>query len=399
MSILSDNEAKYNRYKTADIEDDDPDDEEITEEDIKKMLEEIKDEYEAEAKREKENQSLEIRKQIGAWLERVSFIEFRDAICESVKGQEGVEYILLSVYYYFTALKTGTRHNNHVLVAAPSGCGKSATYLALREYFKKEIPALVVNRIDVANITEAGYRGDDPSSILRPLFDKLPDQNGEGILFLDEFDKKMVPSTSSRGENTNLAVQGQFLSMLEGSRISEEKNPTRVIDSANTLFIAMGSFDSVRKKRKSKSEGSQKCIGFCQKEGETYDHFQEITRDDILEMGSTYELMGRFPILVNYHPLSENTIQEIIDDQKDKIASLLSTTILLDSSFKRELLAECNSPYGCRNLYNRIYTLSLKACRDILMKGMKTYELEIILKSGGEYHIQKKKTLREQRNI
>ena len=375
------------RTEAGDTEDEES---EITEEDIKKMLKEIKEEYEREKQMEKNNRSLGIRGQIAEWLKRVSYPEFQNAICETVMGQEGVEYILMSIYYYLSALASGKRHHNHVLVAAPSGCGKSATYLAVRDYFSKEIPSLVVQRTDVSNITETSYRGDDPVTILSPLFERVPNENGEGILFLDEFDKKMVPSTTSRGENTNLAVQGQLLTMLEGCCYHEPNNTEKTVDTANTLFIAMGSFDEVRRKRRIKADDSKISIGFNHSDEEAYDHFEEITKEDILKLGSTYELMGRFPMVINFHPLTKEVVKEIIQAECRKIESLLDTNIKLDPSFLKELEKEMNGPLGCRVFYNRIYVLSGKACHDILLKGYRPEESEILLKSDGKYVFRKK---------
>ena len=73
---------------------------------------------------------MNLRSHIKVWLKKTSFKEFRDAICTEVKGQEGVEDILFCVYNYMQCLASNRRHNNHVMVAAPSGCGKSATYQA-----------------------------------------------------------------------------------------------------------------------------------------------------------------------------------------------------------------------------------------------------------------------------
>ena len=58
---------------------------------------------------------------------------------------------------------------NNMILAAPSGSGKTETYRAFKDYFKKRIPALRLTISDVSNLTATGYRGAEPSSIVEPF--------------------------------------------------------------------------------------------------------------------------------------------------------------------------------------------------------------------------------------
>ena len=341
---------------------------------------------------EEEYVQMNIRRRIGLWLEKVSFKTFRDIICDEVKGQEGVEDILFCVYNYLQCLAKRRRHNNHVMVAAPSGCGKSATYQALRRYFAVEIPELTVSRCDLSNITETGYKGMDPSFMLSDLFIKVPLQDGEGIVFLDEFDKKMIPSYGSSGSDNNLAVQHQILTIIEGSKVpSNDKSNPKFVNTENTLFIAMGSFDIIRKERKEKSVEEGKTIGFHTTETEGYNHFKEITRDDILKLGSTNELMGRFPVLVNFHPLEKKVVDEIINVQIKRVGENFGTTLEIDKSLREELRRDANGPFGCREFYNKIFTVAMAGQKKMLLDGMDCTDgsYRIVLSSGKKFKLVK----------
>ena len=350
--------------------------------------EEYEEEYEYES--EDEYTVVNLRSHIKVWLKKTSFKAFRDAICTEVKGQEGVEDILFCVYNYMQCLASNRRHNNHVMVAAPSGCGKSATYQALHRYFAKEIPEFAVSRCDLSNITETGYKGMDPSFALSALFENLPFQDGEGIVFLDEFDKKMIPSFGSNGADNNLAVQNQILTIIEGSRVpNSDKSNTKYVNTENTLFIAMGSFDCIRKQRKEKSVQESKTIGFRDTSTEGYNHFREITREDILKIGTTNELMGRFPVLVNFHPLEKKVVDEIIDVQVERVGENFGTKLEVDKSFREELHKDANGPFGCREFYNKIFSTAMAGQKKMLLEGLDcgNDSYRIVLSAGKKFRL------------
>ena len=325
------------------------------------------------------------------WLKETSFKEFRDAICEEVRGQEEVEDVLLCIHNYLECIVNKRKHNNHTLIAAPSGCGKSATFHAVRKYFARKIPTLIIHRCDISNITETGYRGSDPASIIEPLF-KSEKRDGIGIIFMDEFDKKLIPSMDSNGIDNNLAVQNQILTMVEGCDVYGTGKGTpsgQCVNTEKTLFIGMGSFDSIRKSRKEKSEQEKKTIGFGSEEKGAYSHFQPITREDILRIGSTNELMGRFPVLINFHPLPDKIILEVINIQKDKVAENFGVDIVISKELQEEMLKEANGPFGCREFYNTIFTTTLKGQKYLMLHDKKPKDYRIILKPDNQYSIKR----------
>ena len=149
----------------------------------------------------------DLKLSIKEWLGRVPFTEFRNAIHKDVIGQDNLDLILANVYNYLTNVALGNPVNNNMLMAAPSGCGKTETYRSLRNYFKTEIPELTISQVVVCVITEEGIVGAGSSILVDELMEN--GTNGYGIVFMDEFDKKLIPSFAE-GANTSAAVQNQL---------------------------------------------------------------------------------------------------------------------------------------------------------------------------------------------
>ena len=129
-----------------------------------------------------------VTEEIKAWVESASYGEFEQAIGERIIGQPELSIVLASVYSYLSAKANGEKAKFDVLLAAPSGCGKTETFRALRDYFKDRIPSLPLSQVDMTQVTEEGYKGKNTNSIISVLLDHT-ETNGVGIIWLDEFDK------------------------------------------------------------------------------------------------------------------------------------------------------------------------------------------------------------------
>ena len=104
----------------------------------------------------------ELLDQIKLWVERTSFISFLRAIERVVQGQSELKLILFSVYHYLHNIaKDLPLDKLSVILAGPSGCGKTETYRAIKRYFRKEIPKLVVDLVDINQITCEGFSGNN----------------------------------------------------------------------------------------------------------------------------------------------------------------------------------------------------------------------------------------------
>lgn len=315
--------------------------------------------------------------EISEWINNVKFSDFSKEIKSRVIGQEKVDLILADVYNYLENISLGKKINNNALMAAPSGCGKTETYRALRDYFKVHIPDLPIAQIDISIITEEGITGGGTELLTMPLMDS--ELGGYGIIFMDEFDKKIIP-LFAEGSNMNAGVQSQLLTIIEGrcvEEIIEGKATGYSIDTSRTMFIGLGSFNESRETKKKESNSR---LGFCNdNQNKHTDYFEEITREDMIKMGASYEMIGRFPLIINYHALSYDAVDKIIDKITDEISDALNFKIKLTDDMRQHLHKEANGVYGCRMIDSLIRSISMEKYVDILMnnKRKKNYTVTI----------------------
>ena len=305
-------------------------------------------------------------KEVAEWVNKVSFSKFSKVIKKRVIGQENIDIILADIYNYLENISLNKKINNNALMAAPSGCGKTETYRALKDYFKIHIPDLVIAQVDVSVITEEGITGGGTELITEPLMES--DLGGYGIIFMDEFDKKLIPSFAE-GSNINAAVQNQLLTIIEGREVAEifEGNPTGyTIDTSKTMFIGLGSFNESRETKKKQSKNG---LGFNSIE-EKHDYFEDITREDMIKLGASYEMIGRFPFIINYHSLDHSAVEKIINKTVKEISESFSVKISISSKMKELLHKEANGVYGCRMIDSLIRSITMKKYVSILKDGL-----------------------------
>ena len=285
---------------------------------------------------------VETIRQARAWLKNVSFAEFKEEIEERVIGQPDLVVVLAQVRNYIEAIGYGRPINHNIIIAAPSGSGKTETYRALRTYFEEYIPLLVVSIVDISQITAAGFRGAEPYEIVRDFF-RRRDPNPYGLCFLDELDKKLLPSYSAHGNDTNAETQSNLLTIIEGSTVSDRQG--KCVDTSRIMFVGMGSFDKFRDDQT--LEANQ--IGFGAKEKEK-DPFCHITKEDMVKSGALHELIGRFPIVVNYDSLSEDNIRKVIEKIAFSISETFGCDLDIGEKYETYLLEHAASRFGCREI-------------------------------------------------
>ncbi len=309
------------------------------------------------------------KEQIQYWLDHTKFVDFLDYVTNHVMGQEQVKLIAANVYNYLFCIAEGKRHNNNIILAAPSGCGKTETFRTLKAYFAEKIPLLPVLQVDLTSITEEGFKGKNTQDLVEGLFAaKRPD--GIGIIFMDEFDKKLLPSYSSGGSNVNAAVQAQLLTLIEGREITKANNgPT--IDTNNTMFLGLGAFDMCRTSRE---ETRSHSLGFGTRDEEddlTSEelHYQDITREDMIKVGASYEFLGRFASVINYHELTRDAMERIIDMLRRRTEEAFGCSIELGPDMLEALCEKANGRYGCRMLGSLIHDTAMHGYLKMLMEG------------------------------
>lgn len=291
------------------------------------------------------------------FLKTYSFNGFYEKISKDILGQEiGLKRILALIYNYVYTLSLGEKPEccNTVMLTAPSGNGKTALFKSLKEFFKAEIPSLVCSRKDASKLVPEGYKGTVVRTVLLD-FMSCSNRSTEqmyGFLWLDEFDK--IKFNHDAGPQ----VQNQLLTYMDGYA---EKNDNTMIDTGYIFWVAAGSFNEVRKKKKHDAE---KTIGFSSRE-KHYDTFDEITREDMLQIFS-YETIGRFNLIVNFRRLTRDSISCIIAKTMEEIRNRLRIDAILSEDYINVLVKSANSEFGCRLIYSTLFETCLQAYIEIL---------------------------------
>lgn len=325
------------------------------------------------------------KKQIYDWIITDPYMEMLSYVQSRVMGQEDIVSVVTNIYTHLRRMigqtlnmRMQTRSgSNNMLLCAPSGCGKTETYRAIKDYFADRIPLLAVHIVDVSGLTPAGFRGSEPSSVVAPLVGYGSEPIA--IVFMDEFDKICTPSYTADHSDMHLEVQHNILTMVEGSRVETARG---VVDTKNILFIGAGSFDGFRKVRESNEKSE---IGFQKDENKKSDHYAPVTRENIITAGGCYELIGRFSYIVNYHPLDKEIVLNIIDRNRELIANDFGCELILERKALNELCEQAGSKFGCRLLDSLMRDPVLKAYGDALQSDTYGDVLVITLKDLGTY--------------
>lgn len=290
-----------------------------------------------------------LKMDIRNWLENTPFSEFLQEIQKRVIGQDELKLVLINVYSYLRAIVYGRKISHNMIISAPSGCGKTETYRALRDYFDDKIPTLPVYICDMSQITTTGFKGADVSTILTE-FSRRRMEKAVGLVFLDEFDKKMEPIYDGHGMNVNREAQANLLTLIEGSRISVPSKSNNVVDTSYTMFIGLGSFSAIREK----DEKVKNPIGMGNTEEwkkceERKNHYRSLEREDLIRAGGSMELVGRFPYIFNYKTLSEDGIRKVIEKIKEEtMNSMMIDQLELSEDVMKSLVEMANTGFGCR---------------------------------------------------
>jgi ATP-dependent Clp protease ATP-binding subunit ClpX len=216
---------------------------------------------------------------------------------------------------------------------------------------------------DATSITEAGYSGDDVDSMIVRLINSADgdiELAQQGIVFIDEIDKKGKKSESSTvgRDISGEGVQQALLKLIEGTTLDISLDDELVeFDTTNILFIFSGAFVGLTyiiQKNRSKTS-----IGFgANIQAETAGMLKDVNSQDLIKYGMIPEFLGRCPVTVVFDDLTVDTLVQILKEPKNSIISQFQTLFKMDGvrlefddEYLKTVATECiNQKLGARGL-------------------------------------------------
>lgn len=290
--------------------------------------------------------------------------EMLNYVLSRIKGQDNeIRRAVYIVYEYLKSIASGKpMHSVSWIITAPSGSGKTEFYRSIRDFFKaKKIPVPVI-QYDMSRITETGFKGAESSEILKLAYN-VNGTSGYAIFFLDEADKRFIPSYSSNGQDMNRAVQAELLTMVEGTiRSIDENEPSMTFDTNKTMFVFMGAFQDLRERKAVRTAVRSTPIGFTDgsenaspESGQYVDYFySDLSIEDMIEYGMLEELAGRITRVVNFHLIEESEMRKLIKLKAEEISKEAGVITEFSRNAYDELFEQAYTNLGVRRPMNII---------------------------------------------
>lgn len=313
------------------------------------------------------------------------------ALSEQVVGQDKAKKVLaISLVNHIKRLVSDVKiDKSNVLLIGSTGTGKTFLVKALAEFTKTPF-----GMADATTITQSGWAGDDPESVLLDLYNNCEGdikKVEKGIVFIDEIDK-LAHHPESNNESTNYGAQRGLLKLLEGDVVNlaigaNRKNGAHEklvpINTTNILFICAGAFsglqDIIKDRLKTKSIGF---TGNVSDEDVNYAE-SEVTTEDLEKYGFLSEFLGRIHFKTGLQDLKVQDLREILTKPE---GSLISQYTELFSMDRIEL--EFSST-ALEEIAKRAYDLKIGArgLRSIVDKVLFDYQYDF---EGRSIYITKK---------
>lgn len=282
-----------------------------------------------------------------------------EVVTRYVFGQkEAVKNVLYALYFnqmanYLEDLGQLPFKHKHILLIGGTGVGKTLLATTAAKAFG------VVHSVSNATpITSAGYIGDKVENVLERLLD-VANGNLEiaqnGIIILDEIDKKRSTSHGNNHDVTGKAVQQELLKLLEPSRVMI-KNHTISFYTGNLTVIMMGAFVGLDEVIEARTKTHH--LGFGIPDESKKPKSKDVLPDDLIEYGFIPEIVGRIPIICELNKLTHDVIVDIIYTNLERYNLLFSVKnfeLYFDPVLIDKIADEImESQTGARDVENKI---------------------------------------------
>lgn len=287
-----------------------------------------------------------------------------DRLKAKVIGQDGaVDSLVESIKIDAAGVSDKTRPIGVFLFEGPSGVGKTelAKQLA-EELFTKPVNLIRLDMSEYATEESSSKLfGISPGYIGYDMGGQLTNKvktNPHSVILLDEVEK------------AHKNIWNSFLQVFDDGRMTD--NTGEVVDFTNTIIIMTSNLgtDSMFKRH----------TGFGERTDETFEHDMKSAIKDATDKYFTPEMQNRIDAMILFHPLSKDTLKEIIELQLGKINDRLKSShkmsldLNLDTKTMNWILNESESrEYGARKLDRVIRKSITEPLADWLITHDKKY--------------------------
>lgn len=276
--------------------------------------------------------------------------ELKKELDKYIVGQHEAKRVLsVAVYNHYKRINSLAKKDDdgdveieksNILLLGPTGCGKTLLARTLAKILNVPFAAA-----DATTLTEAGYVGEDVENILLKLIQNADydiSRAERGIIYIDEIDKiaRKSENVSITRDVSGEGVQQALLKIIEstvanvppqGGRKHPQQECLR-IDTTNILFICGGAFVGLDKIVQKRRDNTSLGFGGTVKNTEenTYEMLSDVKPQDLTQFGLIPEFVGRIPIVVSLHPLSEDALVNILTQPKNAIIKQYQKLIAMD---------------------------------------------------------------------
>lgn len=325
--------------------------------------------------------------------------QIKEQLDEYIIGQEDAKRVLsVAVYNHYKRINYNLvakrskdpqetsieLEKSNILMVGPTGCGKTLLAKTLAKILKVPFASA-----DATTLTEAGYVGDDVENILLKLIQNADYDIAKaqrGIIYVDEIDKiaRKTQNVSITRDVSGEGVQQALLKIIESTTASVppqggRKHPHQEmiqIDTTNILFICGGAFVGLDKIIESRMNNTS--LGFNATINTTIEKSQinfvkHLQPQDLIKFGLIPEFVGRLPVVVGLHDLTENALIRILTEPKNAILKQYKKMFDID---KVELEFEPEAIHSVAHKAMELKT-GARGLRTILEDGMLELMYEI----------------------